>query len=82
MATANTTKPYHDEHPPSGFVDPESTLGTLYNISNVMGLIGQHIDINDLDPVEITGVETIYKECLRAIAFESVRLSEGNNREN
>lgn len=76
MATQKNTRPFHDEHPHSGFIDSESSLGTLYNVSNVMGLIDHNIDIADLDPVEITGLETIYKECLKAVAFEAIRLAE------
>lgn len=76
MADSNTCKPFHHEHPPSGFAHKDCTLQTIFCVTNVMQIIERHISFEDLDQTELDGLATIYKECRRALSFEAIRMDE------
>lgn len=75
MATANTNKTTHDEHPHSRFVDKDDPSHTLYNVANSLSLIKQ-FDVAELEGVEAMGAQAIIEECVSAIYFEALRLDE------
>jgi len=64
---------FHTEHPLSSIVDRESTVGTLYNVGNILTAL-EEIVAEKFAASEKMAVEVMLNGCTKAVYFEAWRL--------